>query len=105
MVKNEYLNLVLIYRIADRILSVSIFLLTFSVYDIWLVLIVPFNFPFKIDWGDFGKSAGSPDTNAAVTVGDGIDWGISVESSAEVGALNTSVVCFFIYKSVIKTLS
>lgn len=36
-----------------------------------------------IDWGNFGKSAGSPDTNPGMTVGDGIDWGISVESSAE----------------------
>uniref|UniRef100_H3CXL1 CDK5 regulatory subunit associated protein 3 n=1 Tax=Tetraodon nigroviridis TaxID=99883 RepID=H3CXL1_TETNG len=36
-----------------------------------------------IDWGDFGKSAGTSDIPAAITVEDGIDWGISLEPVAE----------------------
>lgn len=56
-----------------------------------MIFFLPFFF-VQIDWGDFGKSAAVPDTNAAITVEGGIDWGISVESSAAVKALITSVL-------------
>ncbi|XP_040032842.2 CDK5 regulatory subunit-associated protein 3 isoform X2 [Gasterosteus aculeatus] len=35
----------------------------------------------SIDWGNFGASAAAPGVNAAITVEDGIDWGISLEPS------------------------
>lgn len=37
-----------------------------------------------IDWGDFGKSANTQDVSSgAITVEDGIDWGIGLEPSSE----------------------
>ncbi|KAL6094508.1 cdk5rap3 [Pungitius sinensis] len=37
----------------------------------------------SIDWGNFGTSAAAPGVNAAITVEDGINWGISLEPSFE----------------------
>ncbi|XP_053170940.1 CDK5 regulatory subunit-associated protein 3-like, partial [Scomber japonicus] len=36
-----------------------------------------------IDWGDFGAGADSQGVTSAITVEDGIDWGISLEPSSE----------------------
>ncbi|XP_068439432.1 CDK5 regulatory subunit-associated protein 3 [Clinocottus analis] len=36
-----------------------------------------------IDWGDFGSGADAQGVNSAITVEDGIDWGISLEPSSE----------------------
>ncbi|XP_070707858.1 CDK5 regulatory subunit-associated protein 3 [Pempheris klunzingeri] len=36
-----------------------------------------------IDWGDFGKGTETQAVNSGITVEDGIDWGISLEPSAE----------------------
>ncbi|TNN65323.1 CDK5 regulatory subunit-associated protein 3 [Liparis tanakae] len=36
-----------------------------------------------IDWGDFGSGADTQGVNSAITVEDGIDWGISLEPSSE----------------------
>ncbi|KAM8837629.1 CDK5 regulatory subunit-associated protein 3 isoform 2-T2 [Spinachia spinachia] len=37
----------------------------------------------SIDWGNFGTSAAAPGANAAITVEDGINWGINLEPSFE----------------------
>ncbi|CAK6977322.1 CDK5 regulatory subunit-associated protein 3 [Scomber scombrus] len=36
-----------------------------------------------IDWGDFGAGADSQGVTSAITVEDGVDWGISLEPSSE----------------------
>ncbi|XP_031699422.1 CDK5 regulatory subunit-associated protein 3 [Anarrhichthys ocellatus] len=37
----------------------------------------------SIDWGNFGNTADTQGVNSAITVEDGIDWGISLEPSSE----------------------
>uniref|UniRef100_A0A3Q4AAW7 Uncharacterized protein n=1 Tax=Mola mola TaxID=94237 RepID=A0A3Q4AAW7_MOLML len=36
-----------------------------------------------IDWGDFSKDTGTQNINSAITVEDGIDWGVSLEPDSE----------------------
>lgn len=38
----------------------------------------------QIDWGDLGGGAGTEEVNFGISVEDGVDWGISLESGTEV---------------------
>lgn len=38
----------------------------------------------QIDWGDIGSGAATEEVNFGITVEDAVDWGISLESGAEV---------------------